>query len=412
VKYRTRRQQIVKAIAIAVLGSLAFGVTSYSFVAAQDITTSPTGNITTDNSTGLGNVTGANQTTTANVTGEVDTFFARGQVASVVSDALGGETNATGGNASALEILGGRWKVDVIGGEVLKVQVNMSMANPDGSNFHTHLLDNFTAGGTNETGTAGVNVTGGNQTGNETTATFPQQITGGNETGATGNETTAARINLSQDGTFEISGTANIYTGDRPHWQNVPVTIESTGRVLIINVDHEMTENHFKGQPIYGFVTGLIGEQNGVRISLLPSMEAGAPAPAGPALPSTPADNESEGNQTTPVPTTNQSGGASGGGTTEVSITPGSSSKTTDAYDPNPVEVSVGDTVTWINDDTQPHTVTSGSNGTPDGKFDSSPNLNPLMTSEQTFSHTFEEAGEYPYYCAVHPNMVGTVNVS
>jgi plastocyanin len=107
--------------------------------------------------------------------------------------------------------------------------------------------------------------------------------------------------------------------------------------------------------------------------------------------------------------------GATGGGgaaTTGVSIVPGSSSLTDTAYQPNPAQVSVGDTVTWTNDDTQPHTVTSGSNGVPDGKFDSSPNFNPLIAPAATFSHTFTEAGEYPYYCAVHPIMVGTVSVS
>src|SRR5690606_30591460 len=96
----------------------------------------------------------------------------------------------------------------------------------------------------------------------------------------------------------------------------------------------------------------------------------------------------------------------------EVSITSGSSSKTTDAYDPNPVEAGVGDTVRWTNDDTTPHTITSGANAQPDGKFDSSPNLNPLLAPGETFEHTFEEAGEYPYYCTLHPNMVGTVSIS
>ena len=106
--------------------------------------------------------------------------------------------------------------------------------------------------------------------------------------------------------------------------------------------------------------------------------------------------------------------GASGGGgtATSVSIVPGASSLTDTAFQPNPIQVSVGDTVTWTNDDTQPHTVTSGENGTPDGKFDSSPNFNPLLVPAQTFSHTFTEAGQYPYYCALHPNMVGTVSVS
>src|ERR671914_45027 len=55
--------------------------------------------------------------------------------------------------------------------------------------------------------------------------------------------------------------------------------------------------------------------------------------------------------------------GGEGGGTS-VSIVPGSSSLTTDAYQPNPVQVGVGDTVTWTNDDAQPHTVTSGEGAT------------------------------------------------
>ena len=95
-----------------------------------------------------------------------------------------------------------------------------------------------------------------------------------------------------------------------------------------------------------------------------------------------------------------------------VSIVPGASTLTDTAFNPNPVQISVGDTVTWTNDDSQPHTVTSGQNGQPDGKFDSSPNFNPLLAPGATFSHAFTEAGQYPYYCALHPNMVGTVSVS
>jgi plastocyanin len=105
---------------------------------------------------------------------------------------------------------------------------------------------------------------------------------------------------------------------------------------------------------------------------------------------------------------------------TSVSIVPGSATLTTDAFSPNPIQVSVGTTVTWTNDDTQPHTVTSGQNGQPNGRFDSSPNFNnpgiPLDLKQKvlpgrTFSHTFELAGDYPYFCLLHPNMVGTVRV-
>src|SRR5918997_1389187 len=104
---------------------------------------------------------------------------------------------------------------------------------------------------------------------------------------------------------------------------------------------------------------------------------------------------------------TNATSTGAAGGPTSVSIVPGSSSLTTDAYQPNPVQVSTGATVTWTNDDAQPHTATSGENATPDGTFDSG-----IMAPAATFEHTFATAGEYPYFCILHPNMVGTVSVS
>src|SRR5215211_4378996 len=105
--------------------------------------------------------------------------------------------------------------------------------------------------------------------------------------------------------------------------------------------------------------------------------------------------------------------GASSANTgTSVSIVSGSSSLTDTAFSPNPIQVSVGNTVTWTNNDSQPHTVTSGSNGQPDNKFNSSPNFSPLLNPGQTFSFTFTQAGDYPYFCMLHLNMVGTVSVS
>ena len=121
------------------------------------------------------------------------------------------------------------------------------------------------------------------------------------------------------------------------------------------------------------------------------------------------------GNATNATTTTTSAGGnatsASAGGTS-VSIVSGASTLTNTAFKPNPIAAHVGDTVTWTNDDTQPHTVTSGSNGTPDNKFNSSPNFNPLLSPGQTFQHKFTAAGQYPYFCQLHPNMVGTVSVS
>lgn len=114
------------------------------------------------------------------------------------------------------------------------------------------------------------------------------------------------------------------------------------------------------------------------------------------------ASNQTAGNATAG----NKTGSAASGGT-KVSIVQGAATKTTDAFDPSPVKVKVGGTVTWTNDDSMPHTATSGKDSKPDGTFDSS-----TLAQGKSFSFKFEKAGEYPYYCMIHPTMVGTVSVS
>jgi plastocyanin len=97
-----------------------------------------------------------------------------------------------------------------------------------------------------------------------------------------------------------------------------------------------------------------------------------------------------------------------------VRIPEGASELTEDAYTPNPVEVNVGGTVTWINDDLAPHTATAGSSSSGStgmfGGTDDSPEI--IGPEGDTQSFTFDEAGEFEYYCTLHPNMVGTVVVT
>jgi len=98
----------------------------------------------------------------------------------------------------------------------------------------------------------------------------------------------------------------------------------------------------------------------------------------------------------------------------QASIVPGASTLTDDAYSPNPIEITVGQTVVWTNDDTVFHTVTSGSLGASDaGKlFDSGLAGPTALTSKgKTFEHKFDNAGDFPYFCTLHPAMVGTVAV-
>ena len=101
-------------------------------------------------------------------------------------------------------------------------------------------------------------------------------------------------------------------------------------------------------------------------------------------------------------------------GGSNVSIVLGASTLGDKAYSPNPMNVKVGDTVTWTNDDSQAHTITSGNSSDPDkGKvFDSSPNFNPLLAPKQTFQHKFTTTGDFPYFCQLHPTMIGNVVVS
>ena len=100
----------------------------------------------------------------------------------------------------------------------------------------------------------------------------------------------------------------------------------------------------------------------------------------------------------------------------KVSIVPGASTLGDKAFSPNPVNIKVGDTVTWINDDTQFHTVVSGdpSGGGDTGKVFDSGLSGPtaLTTKGKTFSHKFTEKGEFPYFCQLHPTMVGKIVVS
>lgn len=77
-------------------------------------------------------------------------------------------------------------------------------------------------------------------------------------------------------------------------------------------------------------------------------------------------------------------------------------------YTPASLTISVGDTVKWDNIDTAAHTVTGGSPADgPSGVFDSS-----LVMGKASFSHTFDKAGSYDYFCMVHPWMVGKVMVN
>jgi len=98
-----------------------------------------------------------------------------------------------------------------------------------------------------------------------------------------------------------------------------------------------------------------------------------------------------------------------GGMSATVENAPGSSTPgcEPDCFIPSTVVITVGGTVTWENTDTAAHTSSSGTPADgPDGVFDSS-----LVMAGASFSHTFDSAGTFDYFCMVHPWMTGTVIV-
>jgi len=101
--------------------------------------------------------------------------------------------------------------------------------------------------------------------------------------------------------------------------------------------------------------------------------------------------------------------GSSQSGRSTVSIVEGSSLPSTSKFfAPERTTASKGDTVTWINEDTTLHTVTSGTpdEGNSGSEFDSS-----YLAAGKKFEYTFDTAGTFDYYCTLHPYMTGKVEV-
>ncbi|MDQ3968974.1 MAG: cupredoxin domain-containing protein [Thermoproteota archaeon] len=117
------------------------------------------------------------------------------------------------------------------------------------------------------------------------------------------------------------------------------------------------------------------------------------------------------GNQTQGETTTGGGGGGAAAGGSTINILEGSSIQGSPDYDPDELTVSAGVEVTVVNQDTLPHTATSGT-GPQDPEsaqlFDTS-----LINAGESATLSLAQVtpGEYDYYCIVHPYMTGKVVV-
>jgi hypothetical protein len=136
----------------------------------------------------------------------------------------GNQSAAAGGGEEGPYILGGNWNLDVESGNVTDFTANFMMVHTDGTGYHTHNITNFSVGN--------------------------------------------ATVQLVQGLETTMSGNADIYTNGTNRWPGTETTLTLTqnGAVMTIMPAAADTDNHFQGQPIYGIVSELAGE-NGTLIA-------------------------------------------------------------------------------------------------------------------------------------------------
>jgi hypothetical protein len=189
---------------------------------------------------------GGNATTVVAV--PFDTFTANGVISATIQaqggggggggnqTAGGGNQTAGGGNQTAggggqsPYILGGDWNLNVQGGNVTDFAANFIMVHTDGTEYHTHNITSFSIG----------------------------------------NNT----VQLIQGQELSINGTADYSVNGTTQWPGVDTTLTLTDNAAVMTImpEAEDSENHFQGQPIYGIVAGLTGE-NGTMIAQTTSPE-------------------------------------------------------------------------------------------------------------------------------------------
>jgi plastocyanin len=164
----------------------------------------------------------------------------------------------------------------------------------------------------------------------------------------------------------------------------------------------------FTLQPAKGSMSSMPGSNSSMSsMSSMPGSNSSMSS-----MSSMPGSNSSMPGSNSSMPGSNSSmspAGAAGTNASSVSIVKGASNPSTQKpYNPSPLNVAVGRTVLWINNDNTAHTVTEGnpSGNTPSNGFDSG-----ILSPGQTFKHAFDKPGTVGYFCRLHPFMLGQVIV-
>jgi hypothetical protein len=143
-----------------------------------------------------------------------DTFSADGQIGSLV---LGMPPSTNTVNMSSVDkfVLSGYWKLVIENGKIADFTSEFYTGHVNGANNHTHQLTNLRVQDDKP-------------------------------------------LQLSADGSTQISGLTDVKTNGKNEWNDVPTTISiSKGRTISIDIADNETQRHFMDQPIYGIVKDL-----------------------------------------------------------------------------------------------------------------------------------------------------------
>ncbi len=157
------------------------------------------------------NATGTNNQTL------IDTFNSHGTISGIAADTMIGSNETMGSHSADLFVLGGNWSLGVERGNLSDFNADIVMTKFDGTQRHPHVFENIrnTSGNISPVNSENIALVGNNFT--------------------------------------AFTGVVDI--GD---WMDVSISGNlNNGNLLIINVDPDRTEHHFKGLPIYGTVTSL-----------------------------------------------------------------------------------------------------------------------------------------------------------
>src|SRR5215211_112976 len=102
---------------------------------------------------------------------------------------------------------------------------------------------------------------------------------------------------------------------------------------------------------------------------------------------------------------------ASGGGGPTINILEGAAVQGSPDYDPDELTAKKGDEVTVVNQDTVPHTATSGTGATDPNSAKSFDTSIINGGESATISLAQVEPGQYDYYCMIHPYMTGKITI-